>query len=437
MASVNQAATISTAEGIAKRVHGEIRDMVPAKNLKALNRIKYDSKNVLGGEYAELVYLTGEHGFTYGGSSGAKRTLNTSEVAESQLATGTPSEIDFRSEVTIGLMSRAAQGGEKAFESYVSALMRNSKKAFDKRLEHAVTRGGASIGSINATATDGGTTITFVVSLKTWMPHIWLNSRNMAFDAFNGTTQLNTRAELFVRTVNIATRTIVATGNSDDINDIVAATTNVQFYYRGQRLNDGSGTMMDFTGMRTIANLTTGEYLGIDAAVYTDVWNGTQVTWDSSTTDFSWAVLNDGIEDAMGRGLEGDLIVQVPFPVWNQLNNSLDALRVLDSSYSVQKQEMGHALDAIVYHGLNGKNTIECSGFQPYGEVLCYPDPGDTADHVAVPRRIGSSNVTFEYPGKGGEMFTKVEGTNAVEWYAFTDQFLWAPNPRGFLLFSS
>jgi hypothetical protein len=426
--AINPAATVDTANGIAKRVHGDIRDMVPKKNLRVLKRIKYDDKTKLGGEFAELVYLTGEHGFTYGGSSGAKRTLNSSEVAESQLAKATPNEIDFRSEVVITLMSRAREGGEKAFESYISAMMRNARKAFDKRLEIAMNYGGAPLASALTVSAPTTTTLLFTCTVNTWAPHIWLNQRNCSIDAYNGATQLNTRADLNVSTVNVGrnSRQILFTGNADDITAIVAAGTATDLYFKGAKGLDG-------TGLRSIGNLTTGLYLNINAATYPDVWNGTKITWDYSAADFTWGTLQDGLEDAASKGMEGDVIVQVPFPVWQTLNNSLDALRVLDSSFSVNKAEMGRGVDSITYHAITGSATIEASGFQRYGEVMAYLDPAEEG----FPKRIGSSNVTFNVPGRGDEMFRLTENANTVEYRAFTDQMLWLPAPRNVVLWAA
>lgn len=433
---INPAATVSTANGLAKRVHGKLHNLIPAKNLKLINRVKYDTENTLGSEFYEDICLTMEHGFTYGGSAGSRRTLNSSEVAEYQPAYASPNSIHFRSEVTLELMSRAASKGEQAFESYIAALEMNSKKAFDKRLEIAMNRGGSPI-AVASSATDAGTSSVITINPKTWAPHIWIGMRNCPIEAYDASTNtlLNTRADLNVTKVDIKNKKVTVLGNADDINDIVAAG-DFDIYFKGVKNNGSSGTL-DGTGLRNIANLSTGTYLNISADTYADVWAGTQVTWDYSTTDFTWTVLASGMEEAAGRGFMGDAVVQVPFNVWNTLNSSLDALRVIDSSYSPSKGEMGHKADSIVYHTITGRVTVEPSGFQPYGEVVVYPDNPDSDDEQPVARRVGSSNITFDYPGRGGEMFKLKEDTNTVEWRAFSDQVLWLPCPRNTILFTA
>jgi hypothetical protein len=427
--AVNAAATVSTANGIAKRVHGKVVDLEPKKALKFVRDVDFDGSSMLGSEYVEQVWLTGEHGFTYAGSSGAKVTLNSSEVAESQLASLTPSALHFRSEVVIELLSRASQAGEKAFEGYMAALMRNAKRAFDKRIEFTTGYGGQSIGTLTS-ATDAGTTSVFTITLKTYMPGPWIGSRNCAIDAYNGATKLNTNADLNVTKHDPSTRQVTVTGNATDIDTIMAVGTNgsgVELYFKGQYGNEG-------TGIRGIANLSSGTYLGISADNYKDVWNATQVTtWDADTDDFTWDTLQEGIEEAVGRGCEGDLCVMVPNPVWTTLNSSLDALRVLDSSFQVNKAEMGRGIDSIAYHSLNGKCLIKPSNFVKYGDVIAYPDPGEDEEKV---RRIGSTNTTFNVPGRGTEMFKIKEDTNTVEYRAFSDQSPWSCHPRDFILFS-
>lgn len=429
--AVNPAATVSTANGMAKRVHDKLIKLVPSKNLKVLNRVKYDTENELGSEFYADICLTAEHGFTYGGSSGAKRTLNSSEVAEYQPAYASPNEIDFRSEATLTVLSRAQSKGDKAFAGYISEIMKNSKIAFAKRLEIAMNRGGSPLAT-SSSATAVTTTSVITVNAKTWAPHIWLNMRNCPLEAYSTNTLLNVNADLSITIVDVKNKKITVTGNATDI-ALLNSTGVFDLYFKGVKNNGSAGTL-DGTGLRTIANLSSGTYLNISADNYKDVWNGTQVTWDYSTTDYTWTVLSSGLEEAAGRGFFGDCVVQVPFPVWNTLNSSLDALRVLDSSYSVNKSEMGHGIDSIVYHGVTGRCIIECSGFQPYGEVLVYPD---SSEDDTLAKRVGSTDVTFMTPGRGDEMFKLVENSNTVEYRAFSDQMLWLPAPRNCILFSS
>ena len=423
-----QSATIDTAEGAAKKVYGKIQDMIPSKDLKVLKRIKYDSSREVGLDYNEQVYLTQEFGFTAGGSSGARRNLNDAVVATSKNATLAPTSTHFRTEAVIELLAQVESKGPKAMEPYVGAMFRNSKKAMDRRLEVKYTLGGSPIGVVSS-ATDVVTTTVCTIATGKWAPGVWLGSKGMPVDMYDGSTQLNTNAALIVSVVDMKLKKITFTGNAADIDAVVAAGANTDIYYRGYYGLDG-------TGLRAIANLSasSGNYLGIATGTYTDVWNATQVAWDVSATDFNWDLLNTGIEEAASRGAMGDMIALVPFNVWSDLCGSLDALRAIDSSYSANKQDMGHDIDSLSYHSLCGKITIEPSAFCLNGDVICYPDPAGDSD-VAI---IGSSKPTFELPGaEGGKFMQPIRGVNAIEYGMFECSGLWLPNPRGCILFTT
>jgi hypothetical protein len=195
------------------------------------------------------------------------------------------------------------------------------------------------------------------------------------------------------------------------------------------------------TGVRDICKLSTGTFEGISADTYNDVWCATQKTWtgfsgQNANEPFTWTILAQGVEEAVGRGLSRDLIAQVPLNVWTTLNSSLDALRVFDESYSVSKVDMGHKDDAISYYCHGIKITIEPSVYQPYGEVWCYPAMNDGDDALKI---VGSSPVTFDTPS-GKEMVYQVQGTNGtnmVEWCAFTCQTVFTSSPRDFIFFGA
>ena len=432
--SADDVATLETANGLAKRVHGDVVNLETRNSLKFIQDVPYETKMSIGSEFVELVWLTDENGFTFGGTGGTSRDLNDPVVAISDLAKITPSVIDFQTHVIIDLMSRARAAGEKAFEAYISAMMRNVKVAFDKLLEQVNLYGGSSMATLTS-ATDAGTSSVMTITAPTWAPRFWLRQKGMRIDAYNGSTLLNTRADLKLESVNMRSKAITVSGNADDINDIVAvgvSGSGVTLYRKGQK-------GMDQAGLKSIASLTSssGTYLNISCSEYSDVWNGTQITWDVATEAFSWDKLQAGLEEAAGRGLDGDVRVMVPNNVWGQLNSSIDALRFYDSSYNVQKAEQGHEITAISYHAITGRATIVPSGYVMFGDVMAYPDGGERAEGMVSPKRLGSTNVTMNTPGKGDEMFVRIPGTNRVEYGAFSDQALYLPAPRGTVIWTA
>src|SRR5688572_4947126 len=119
---------------MAKDMFGKLRDLLPESGLKFTSRVKFDEAKKLGEKYSEVVWLTHEHGFTYNGTGGAKATLNASNVATSKEATLEGNEIIFRTEVVYKLLQQTVGAGQKAFESYWSRALANSKKSFNKRV---------------------------------------------------------------------------------------------------------------------------------------------------------------------------------------------------------------------------------------------------------------------------------------------------------------
>jgi hypothetical protein len=77
---------------------------------------------------------------------------------------------------------------------------------------------------------------------------------------------------------------------------------------------------------------------------------------------------------------------------------------------------------------------IQPSNFVKNGDVIAHPDPMGDDEKV---RRIGSSNVTFNVPARGDEMFKLKEDSNVVEYRAFSDQSVFSCSPRDFILFTS
>lgn len=422
---MTQAATITTANGMAKDVFGKLEDVLPESGLKFTSQVKFDSENKLGEKYSEVVWLTHEHGFTYNGTGGAKTTLEPSNVAQSEEATMIGSEIIFRTEIVYKLLKQTVDGGAKAFESYWKRALINAKKSFNKRLEIEMLHGGRSLGTVSAGTTPTATTSVLTLTDATFAPGHWVGMKNALVDAYNGATKLNTTGDITLTAIGIKTKSLSISGAAADITALLAVGTlgsGVELYLKGSK---GNGV----TGLIAIATMTTGSYLGISGASYPDVWNGTQVDVGSNALD--WDRIQDGLEEAAGRGCETDLVMLVNNPAWNNLNSDLAALRAIDSSYSVKKTEIG--TQEIVFHSVTGKLTLVPSNYIMYGEAVAYPDTRDSDM-----RRIGTSPVTFDPSGRDGAegMFRHVENSNTIELRAWSDQGLWTSQVKDLVYWS-
>lgn len=420
--------TVTEANGIAKRVMGNITELLPDKDLKLQRHVKVDTQRKVGAEFEEVVPLTFEHGFTAGGTTGAARTLNAAIVEQTAPARFTPPTVHFRTAIVHDLLSATQSRGTQAYEVYIDGKMRRARRAFDRREEQRLIYGGLPLGNIDATATHVSTTLTFVISDNTWAPGPWIGGANMQIDAYNGSSQLNTNAAMTILTVDPATRTMTATCNASDITAIEAATTSVQFYYRGYYGLDG-------TGVAGVASLSasSSSYLGIAGSTYKDLWCATQVTWDQSTTTMTWGLLNSGIEQALGRGMTGDVVALCSIKAWRDLCATTDSLREIDSSYSASSTELGFS-KLKYHHCAGGVVTVEPSTFIKKSHVIVMADPEDPMNDIKI---LGSDEPTYGIPSiQGEDIFTQVQGTNYVEMGMFARRGLWAPCPRNFVLFA-
>ncbi len=416
------AATITTANGMAKDVFGKLKDVLPSSGLKFTKDVKFDGDRKLGEQLSEVVWLTLEHGFTYNGTGGSKVTLNDPEVAESKEANIEGNEIIFRTEIVYKLLQQTVAAGDKAFKSYWSQALVNVKKSFNKRLEITMLWGGTSLGQLGAAATDGGTTSVMTISDATWAPSIWVGMKNAFVDAYDGSDKLNDLADLQITSVDIKNRALTVSGNATDIDAIVAAGTDVELYFKGSKGNEG-------TGLQQIANLTTGSYLGISGSDYPDLWNGTQVDVGGQ---LDWDQIQNGLEEAAGRGCEMPLKLMVSNAGWSNLNSDLAALRAIDSSYKVSETEMG--TESIKFHAVTGPIEIVPSGYMKEGEAVAYPSPSE-ADIA----RIGTSDVTFDPSTRDGTegMFRHTDNSNTVEIRAWSDQSLYTTHVRDMIRYHS
>lgn len=416
-------ATLSTANGLAKDVFGKLKDVLPSTGLKFTKDVKFDGERKIGEQLSEVVWLTLEHGFTYNGTGGSKVTLNAPEVAESKEANVQGNEIIFRTEVVYKLLQATVAAGDKAFKAYWAQALINVKKSFNKRIEIEMLHGQTSLGTLTS-ATDAVTTSVLTITAATWAPSIWVGMKNARIDLYDNVTKINTNADFQITKVDIKNRQLTVTGNATDIDTLVAVGTSgsgALIYFKGQFGNNGMG-------IKAIASMTSGSYLGIAGSSYPDLWNGTQVSVGGA---LDWDKLQEGLEEAAGRGCDMPLKVLVSNPSWSNLNSDLSALRAIDSSYSVKETEMG--TKSIKYHGVTGPIELVPSGYMMGGDAVAYPMPGE-----ADIGRIGTSDITSDPSGKDGAegMFRHTDNSNTVELRWWSDQTLYTTNVRDTIYFS-
>lgn len=395
--------TLLTAQGWTKQITGEVQD-VRVDGCKVTKQVKFAVGKKLGKEFVEPVWLSDEQGFTYDiGTAGNGFDLNDAEAAESQQIKLSGSEIVLTTRVGLKALRTAVADGKEAFGDMYKRLLANMALSFKKRVEIVTIYGGTSIGQASA-VTPSTTTAVITLNTTKYAPGIWAGAKNAKLDAYNGASKLNvTDIKLTKHTPGTAP-SITISSDAATITAINGAGASTEFYFKGAKGNEA-------TGLFTVAGQTTVSYANIDPSLY-DLWQGNPVAVGSA--DLTWDKIQDGVESAVGRGLDEPIVMYVPLPAWSALNSDINGLRMLDSSYRKEKNDIGQ--ESIVYHTLCGTVRIEPSIYVKYGDAFAIPEDGDYTE------RIGSTDIDFELPTKNGEYFMVVPGKNAVEYRAGTDQ---------------
>ncbi len=419
-----------SAEGVAKKRQQDILKILPDKRLVVSEAIKYDKDREFGGTLESVAFLTHEHGATYIGTTGAGQDLEPSVVAESKPVQMQPTSFHMTTRVTAELASAASGSEVKTYEQYIDATMRRLQKAARIRAEMKKILGGMALGKASTTPVEvTATTGTLVLSEGSYAPMPWIGSKNMKLDAYTAAgTKLNAASAITVTGFAPATRTLSFSTDSVSVDAIVAAAADVYLYYRSAYGNTGYGIVQ----VASIAAASSA-YLGITPASYPDTWTATQVDWDHSTELFTWDLVSQGLESAMGRGgMDGDILLFTSMKAWRQLGANMEALRVLDHGYSQSSTKLGHDHDGITYKASNGANvTVKPSPCMPTQYVVGMQKPDDLNEICMA----GSDQLKFGFPGAKNEaLVQRIPRTNYAEIAMFSRDDLWAPCPNQFAL---
>ena len=420
------ASTLTTANGWAKEIFGDVQRLSLPKSAKASKRIKFNAKKKLGKALEYPVWLSSEGGFTEGPGS----TLNEARTAISKEASLEGNQTTLRGLIDIDAL--ASQMNDKdSFGNYLTEHMLQSKRSFARRLETNVVYGGAPIATFTGAGSLSGasTTRTIVIPDAYWAPHIFLGAATHQFDVYLSTAKVNALAAVEITSVNLNTRTLVVSGNSTDLGDLDTAWNSgagvIDMYWRG-------AYSLTMKGLYTIGSTTSSTtYAGINHATYPDAWQGSQVAVGS--VKFDWNKLNAGLDMAAGKGCECGLIVQVSLKTWCNLLEDISALRVFDSSYKAKEGEFG--VESIKFHGVTGQPVIvEPSGFVKRGHVIGFPNTDDE-DFADLAERVGASDITIMHPNGKGEMMVQVPNSNFFETKFWTKQAV-RVNPRDLIVWT-
>lgn len=400
---------VSTLNGLFKESYAKkITDLVP-EGVKLYNMIAFNgSEKQPGNFYHAPVSLSLEHGFSYGGDSGAVFTLASSIASAMEDAQVRGCELVLRSAISVGAAARSVST-KNSFEQATKRLVQVMLKSMHIRLESQLMYGQVGIAKVASIATN-----TITICDAEWAAGIWSGAKNMKVN-IRSQAGVN-RGSATVSTVDLAAKTITldvapagVTGNVNPEN----AAADIIWY-------DGAFGK-EFAGLHKIIT-NTGTIFNIDASEH-DLFKGNVISAGTDATTGAAFISFDLIEQAVTRAMEKglmdeDVTALVNPKHWDKLLSDLNAKRQIDSSYSEKEVKQGH--NSIKFYGQNGTIEIASSLFVKEGYAYVLP--------MSELERIGSTEVTFQMPGvEEGRFFRLLNDENGYELRLYTDQALFCP----------
>ena len=409
--------TVSKMTGLYKEVYPNgIITLAPeaAKLYKDMGELSATEKT--GNEYHQPVVLQHESGVSYGGGAlaGTAYALNDSVPMTMADAKLQGSEITVKSVVALRVLSKATGSG-KAFKTGMRPIFESNMRTHVIRheIEMLYGRSATGLGSFGSGVADSGTQETMTCSLATWAVGIFAGQEGAVLNFFNnsGGALISSGADaLFtLASVDPDNRKITVTGTSTGCTALHAVA--------------AAGTVIpDFAGARTaLATYQSAEGLDYVATVAsgTTVWNisNTNTLWKPNTYSASSGKLTLGkvlgaVNKAVAKGgLDEPVKLYVNPDSWTDLADSFSASRVLDSSYSSGEGKNG--VEKVVYYGANGAIEVVIHPMVKGGEAFIVP--------VARCKKVGSTDVTMNVPGRGDELFVMSPAINGVEFRTYSD----------------
>ncbi len=395
----NPAGTVGTLNGLFKEVYAkDLINLIP-DGVKLLNKIPFAKRDAsLGNLYHQPVILGHEHGVTFAGATDDAFTLNAAVAGSIKDAQVQGTQLVLRSVLGLAAAARSMNGGEKAFMQATKFLVGNMLRSVTKKLEIEMLYGQVGYATLDATLASGNTVMT--IPDAEWAPGIWAGSEGMPIE-IKDATGATSRGTASVASVDFAARTVTL---GSAIAGVVS--TDVVWHY-GAYGNE-------FAGIHKIIT-NTGTLFNINASTYSLFKGNTYAAGGA----LSFAKIQDAIAKAVEKGLDNDVLVIVNPAVWADLLTDQAALRMYDSSYSSAQAQNG--AKELKFYGQNGSVEIIPSIYCKQGfAYVISPDEM---------MRIGSTDVTFQRPGKEGEFFRELENSAGYELRCYTDQALFCSAP--------
>lgn len=394
--------------GLFKELYGDLKDLVP-NNVKLTNMIEFaKGQKQLGGAYNEPVVLGLEGGITYGGSEGEAFALATPNSFQLRNARVKSVEMVLRSAISTAVASRS-QTDAGAFERGIKLLTGNMLKSMYHRLEVSLLYGQKGIGAVESDTGTGPTVLK--IQDQEWAAGVWVGTNKHKIEIFSSDLTVS-RGEFTIQGYNLDSKEVTV---AEDASAVVAD--DVIYFSGAFSTVDGHKDML---GLQAIAERR-GTLFEINNASE-PLFQGNLVDVGTAATaaKLSFAKVEEAVARAVEKGLGDETMsVMVNVNSWNDLLTEQSAKRRYDDSYNPAKIKEGAR--AIEFEGQAGSIEIIPSTYvkEGYAYAFCKKDL----------IRIGSSDVTFQTPGREGEFFRILDNHSGYELRAYSDQSLFSSRP--------
>ncbi len=347
-----------------------------------------------------MVKLTNEQGFTYGAGIQTLAGIISSDVDDAKVRGNSLTlQTGFSYDAAAGMTT-----SKGSFETATKFRFKAMMEAATLRLEEQMLYGGKGIGIVSS-ADDGADTIT--IDPTSWAVGIWAGQENAEVDIYNAAGD-TLRVSTSVTGVDSETR-VVSLAAGTDLSTVVS--TDV-VHFKGAKGNE-------MVGLRDIIS-NTGTLYGVNGATYS-LWQGNTSAVGGNLT---LKAIYDGVAKPVGKGLMEDVEVYVSPATFAVLANDQASLR----RYNAASKGADNGFETVEFYGPNGRISIVVHPLIREGEAMCFP--------VAKASRIGSTDLTFNTPGKGEEMFQQLASQTGYECRLYSEQAIFLPCPAKALLFT-
>lgn len=392
----------------------EINKLIPS-DVVLMKEVSFNTADKLGDKFIEPVQVQAPQGITHLGTASSVETLLSAAAGKYVEAQIDGYGLVGRESISYSTAAKMASD-KAAFVKWANLIAPSLKESVMKRLEIEAIWGQhlTGLGVISGVSNNSGTCVCSI-SAATWSSSLWGGMEGCTLDALDATfaNKINTNAKLTVSAVDFANKTVTVTGNSTDTAALLATHVLV---FEGSVTAGVSPTYKGMVGLAKQVSNTSATIWNIAAGTYS-LWRGNTY---STTGALTMAKVLAAAGLCAARGLKTGLDVFVSVDSYNNMNADQAALRVYDSSYKPVESESGS--DKLVFHGPAGKLAVRPHLYMKNGYALGVP--------MQSLKRIGSTDVTFDLPGKNdGEIFLHIPDKSGYEMRCFSEQAIYTNKP--------